>query len=496
MVIKMKSFISILVEQYDLMESLDSVIQANPDIPESVIRHYHTNALDDNNKSDRALNFVLKLHRKGHITPDNAKDLKHHMTAVSRANLFSKLKEVDSLDKLKNVTLPHIDNITTKRERINASSPTVFENDHIKITQHLDHEAAIRGSRLHPENPVYHKCNEPGKAQWCVSTDNKEGSNHFNNYTSYGAHPLYTIFNKQTKRVHALVANPSKNIHDFELRDERDYRTAGTSLGNINNFINSHHGIEDSPVGKHIFRISPESKEIHKQLPRNISSDQLENIINPKPIDHKPLSPDEMDDLDKWISTLSFKDLDNKKEKTTHVDHHDLVQAALSHPNITREQLKNAIESGTPHKIHGAIQNPHFTGALIDKVLDMPDAGYRKEVAKKSLEPHQLKRALADENDEVREKAAEFNDLSNIQINHAINDRYIGVRLAAIQKPNTTTNHLHKILDNPRENPVTKLVVMRHPEANKSILQRGLQDPNLRVQHEAKERLSKGNYKQ
>ncbi len=49
----------LLVETY-IIESLNSVIKDTKDIPEDIIRQYYSNALPDNNKSDRLLQHVLK----------------------------------------------------------------------------------------------------------------------------------------------------------------------------------------------------------------------------------------------------------------------------------------------------------------------------------------------------------------------------------------------------------------------------------------------------
>ena len=171
---------NVLIENF-LNESLDSIIKDNKDIPESVIRKYHSDALDDNNKSDRALNFVLKLHRKGEIIPDEAKNLKPHMRVIAKANLFPKLKEVDNISKLHDLTEPHMNLSISKKEEIAKDSPVVFENNHIKITQHLSHDSAVKGAMLHKDNPMCSKTNEHGKAQWCVSVDGKTGEDNFNN---------------------------------------------------------------------------------------------------------------------------------------------------------------------------------------------------------------------------------------------------------------------------------------------------------------------------
>ena len=110
------NFITTLLEQYNLMESLDSIIKANPNIPEQTIRDYHQHALPDGNKSDRVLNHVLKMHRNGEITPDRAAELKPHLTALHLSNQLNKISSLKTLDDHKNATVGM--NTTTKKERV------------------------------------------------------------------------------------------------------------------------------------------------------------------------------------------------------------------------------------------------------------------------------------------------------------------------------------------------------------------------------------------
>lgn len=58
-----------LIEYNILLESLDSIIKQTKDIDPDTIKMYHKYALPDNNKSDRLLNHVLKMHRKGELKP-------------------------------------------------------------------------------------------------------------------------------------------------------------------------------------------------------------------------------------------------------------------------------------------------------------------------------------------------------------------------------------------------------------------------------------------
>jgi hypothetical protein len=56
---------------------IDGIKTNNPDIPESIINHYADTALPDNNKAH--LDWVIKQHRLGNITPDTAASIRPHV---------------------------------------------------------------------------------------------------------------------------------------------------------------------------------------------------------------------------------------------------------------------------------------------------------------------------------------------------------------------------------------------------------------------------------
>ena len=282
------NFESLLLAQYNLkgslMESLDSVIKSNPNIPEQTIRDYHQHALPDNNKSDKLLSHVLKLHKTGEITPDRASELKPHLTALHNTKQLGKLSQLKTLADHTNATTGLEDKTVTKKERVDSSTPVLFENEHIIVKQHLNHESAIKGAMMHPENPMFNANKEPGKASWCLSVGGSTGLGHFNNYTKTGEHPLYTITNKKTNRVHALVADPSKDRSSYELRDEKDdnpYRTNAS----VHKFMLGHPGIEKTKAGEFLAKISPVAEETRKLLGHNPSTEQIHDII------HAPYHP-------------------------------------------------------------------------------------------------------------------------------------------------------------------------------------------------------------
>ena len=83
----------------------------NPHIPEQTIRGYHQNALPDNNKSDRLLNHVLKLHNAGEITPDRASELKPPLTALHNTKQLGKLSQLKTLADHTNTATNDTDNL-------------------------------------------------------------------------------------------------------------------------------------------------------------------------------------------------------------------------------------------------------------------------------------------------------------------------------------------------------------------------------------------------
>ena len=96
----------------------------NPDIPESIIDHYADTALPDNNKAH--LDWVIKQHRLGNITPDTAASIRPHVESYIRnKNSLGKLKDYD-VASLKNATNDLLDKNQTKNEIIDKDTKTIF----------------------------------------------------------------------------------------------------------------------------------------------------------------------------------------------------------------------------------------------------------------------------------------------------------------------------------------------------------------------------------
>ena len=269
-------FYTTLLEQYTLLESLETIIKANPSIERKTIEHYHANALPNNNKADIILNHVLKLHKSGAITPGTAHLLKPHLTALTSSNQLNKLKNLNTLEDHQNATKDIMDKAVTKKERVDINTPVLLNTDDILVRQHLNHESAEKASRMHPENPMYNVPKEPGKAAWCVSIGGENGEAHFNHYTENGKNPMYTIYNKKTKRIHALVANPNDTRDTVELRDEND-KQPYIANADLHTFLRDHPGIEHTPAGVHLNKLTDEhiKQENEKLLEAMRNGDKL-----------------------------------------------------------------------------------------------------------------------------------------------------------------------------------------------------------------------------
>ncbi len=356
-----------------LTESLDSVIASNPHIPEEIIRSYHQNALPKNNKADKLLNFVLKLHKQGHITTNDNSELQKHLSILHNTNKLSKLKDIHSFTSLKELTQGVNDNkALTKKETIDKDSPVVFENEHIIIRQHLNHPSAVKAAMMNKSNPMFDKVKEEGKCSWCVSLDNQTGLEHYNYYTENNEHPMYTIFNKRDNRIHALVANPIYSASDVQLRDELDKDPHNSHIG-LHSFMLHHNGIEHSKVGDYLFKISPHTKELFDKLPRNATSEHIDKALN---------------DIDENVRIAAIKHPNATSEhidKALNDENYKVRETAIQHPNATSEHLDKALNDSSWSVRARAIKHPNSTKEHINKALN-DSIGRVSRIAKNELE--------------------------------------------------------------------------------------------------------------
>jgi hypothetical protein len=350
-----------------LTESLDSVIASNPHIPEEIIRSYHQNALPTNNKADKLLNFVLKLHKQGHITTNDNSELQKHLSILHNTNQLSKLKDIHSFTSLKELTKGVNDNkALSKKETIDKDSPVVFENEHIRIRQHLNHPSAVKAAILHSENPHYNEVK--GKAEWCVSANSATGRGHFSNYVSNENHPMYTIFNKHTKELHALVANPKYNLDNVEFRDEKDNKVIEDEY-DAHKYLIQHKGIEHTPVGKYILGLDPTVKSQYDKLPSNATNIQIENDpYNAMRTNHPNILQSH---FTKWYNQNDpiIQRMVLQKHNIPYSILHKAVlnknpiirKTALEHSNLKLEHIDTIVKKGNPDIVKDALSKSIYT---------------------------------------------------------------------------------------------------------------------------------------
>ncbi len=451
------SFLTSLLEQYSIMESLDSVIKSNPAIPEQTIRDYHQHALPDNNKSDKLLSHVLKLHKTGEITTDRAAELKTHLTALHLSNQLNKISSLKTLDDHKNATVGM--NTNTKKENIDANTKILPSPNDIILKQHLNHESAVKGAMLHPENPMYTKTREPGKAQWCLSVGGETGKAHYDNYTEYGDYPLYTIHDKKTKRTTAFVADPTKDKDDIEIRDEKDTQHTPYHV------LVNNPSLEHTVVGDFIKRHHPDAIESLRKLPHNASEHDV-------------------------TKALSGND-------------YNLQIDALSHPAINSDHLMSVLKHNTNPEIqlialkHPKIDNSHITTILNDK---NPLNGFirSRAVAHPLASESNITDVLADKSDDSKQTRINAIKHNNATVDHITdllaNDPSDIVKSAAFANKKATADHIKSVLSpNSNAGRKVKQAALYHHKVNMDHITMALKDEDSAVVESAKRAYNKLN---
>jgi hypothetical protein len=500
------SFYHTLLEQYAIMESLDSIIASNPHIPKLIISGYHKDALPDNNKKDRLLNHVLKMHDDGDITPETAHLLKPHLTALSNTNQLHQLKHLNTLDDHINATKDIMDKSVTKKERVDSNTPVIANTPNLLVRQHLNHESAIKGARLHSENPMYKQTREPGKAQWCLSLDNDNGKTMFDHYTEKGKNPVFTIFNKGSKRSTAMVPRPTNTYVSNEIRNETDKLVTPYKL------LKDNPGIEHvKPIMDHINTYMPEVHDVIKQVPFNANKKQIVDAITSdnkhyrnatfehdiKPyIDEVlpnknaalhllntkyPLEPHHIDKLvghdSSEVRRIMAKD---KKLEPHHIDAlvndtDPLVRRIIAkRKNLEPEHIDALVNDSSP-KVRRIIatnkslipehidklvgdndvevrrimsQRSNLEPHHIDALVNDTDTLVRKNIAyQKSLEPHHIDKLAGDDSPEVRSRIVFSTYLEPHHIDALVNDTDPYVRSIVAQRSNLEPHHIDKLAD-------------------------------------------------
>ena len=448
------NFFTTLLEQYALMEKLEDVISSNPSIERKTIEHYHTNALPDNNKSDNLLRHVLKMHKSGAITPETAHLLKPHLTALSNTNQLHLLKNLNTLDDHINATKDIMDKAVTKKQRVDKNTHVIANTDDILVHQHLNHESAIKGAKLHPENPVYNETSEPGKAQWCVSTDNEDGKGYYDDYTHSGKYPMYTITNKKTKRKTAFVANPSNKYDEnsngigatLEIRDEKDNLKSPYSL------LVDNPGLEKTPIGDFFRKNEPSSMRSLEILPHTASKERIERMIT-----------------NGWADGHYSAILEHPNVNSDHIHSilhgNDILSSikakALNHPKVHEDDINAFARSGNIYLRDEALRSNKLSDENIDWAI-----AHDKHTLKEVLHNPKL--------DEIRlDKIIKAHDDDASVLEHAM------------YNPNVTTEHINTILDKGKAFTHAKRVAIKHQNVGEDEINKALDDDDEYVRGSA-----------
>lgn len=444
-----------LIEYNILLESLDSIIKQTKDIDPDTIKMYHKYALPDNNKSDRLLNHVLKMHRKGELKPWDSTLVKRHLSMLHNTNNISRLKNVSTLDDLKHVTRDiHSDKELSKAEIINKNAPVILKNDNIKITKYMNQESMIKGGYLSPNNIISKDTSEPGKASWCISADSDEGKMQFNNYTKNGQHLPYTIETKERK--YALVPNHK----DFQIRDELDSEVHPMKIMYMDKEI------EHNEVGKHLIEHNKKIGEVIKKYPVSINKEDLMKSFHTDEGEYTAFHPSlNSDDLHK---ILDDKDISSKVKANI-----------MSHDNIDNSHIDKAL-NGKYLSVKGeALKNHKINENHLNKALsETGEFTFIKDMAIEhpNLTENNINKALDDNNFEFRETAMYHKNVTPNNINKALDDEEYNVRNAALAHKNVNEDNLLKAFNDSNSNIAYKALI--HKNASQKTLLAGLKIPS------------------
>lgn len=487
------NFYHTLLEQYQLLESLETTIRANPNIPEDVVRHYHSTALPDNNKRDILLAHVLKMHRNETITPETAHLLKPHLTALSNTNQLGKLKELNTLNDHINATASM--ESKTKKERIDINTPIVFtsKDGNVVVKQHLTQESAIMGAKMHPENPMYNVPKVKGKCSWCVSADNKNGIINYDDYTENGKYPLYTVHNNKTKRQYAVVPAPIEPGKSSELRDEDN------KVIKPYNLLVNNPGLEHSPVGDFIKEYHPKAIEMLNMLPHNATPTQIHNVLTSNNEDfqkaalsHPNITANNLlTALDSQYNDIHVMAMNHLLVDESHISkalgkkYKPFVRnLAINHPKANEDHINSVIGDADPLIYGNAVAHPNASLEHITYALKHPNDFIKsKAISNINATPILISRALNNTySPDVRNTAISNDNANEANISKALMDTELQVRLAAIKHKNVTAKNITQAL-NDKTYEVIRSNALHSPKVNETHIKQALEDesPNIRA---------------
>lgn len=350
------SFINFLLESYLSEAVIDNVIKSNPDVDPSIIKHYDSTALPEHAKNN--LDWVIRQHKKGNITPEDAHTLKPLIATFTahKDKIGENINKFD-VNGLKAATSRFMP--TTKTTSNNVKN--IYEDDDIIVKQHKGADAISDMGSLPKNNPYHNECD--GHAKWCISLRGGANKAYVKQYTDGGKHPVYSIENKHTGRKYALVADPTSSSPEF--RDEKDQRP------NMSEFLMNNPSILKTKPGKFLKDHFDEAKDFADTFKDHDVSKLTSNDI--RDLYHKHLGNSKITDF-----------LVSQKNAPKDILEHDYSQnkesfgrnisfPSLANPNFPKDKLTHLIEHGTKNNGEGLediASHAHLEPHHIDKLLD------------------------------------------------------------------------------------------------------------------------------
>lgn len=461
---------------------IDDVMSKYDSIPEHIKQHY-LNQIPDKNSNH--LQWVLDNHLK------NTVDIHNNVKSV--LDTFNKSKDklpkkqihqYKNFNELENAVEPY-KHITTNKDKINNDTITDYENNHIKVTQHLSNESMVQGAKLSKKNQYHDILN--GKAKWCTAADSENGKMLFKQYTDDGESPHYIIHNKDTGRKTAVVFNSN----ELELRDETD-RDLNRNDGIHKLFIDND-GLEHSAVGKKFideYDVKPQLDEVnkHTKIPE---IDEFEKL----PIKKKGL----------W---LHRDDLPNNYIKSALKSVSSTIrEQAVLHKNADNNDINQAMTDDNYMVRGAAIENPKSTYENLDKaIVDKADYVTEASLSHKDMNEDRLTKILKNRNQDwlikaktlqhpkintnhleiamnglpkLREAVMNHPLVTSKMLDDGLNDDSPHVAIAAINSPNATSHHVKLALESPTR--LVRLDAIKNKHATPENINKALDDESTEI---------------
>ncbi len=431
------SDMKVLLESILLEDKLSDFQNRYSHIHPDTIKDIWNNGVPSNNQG-KYIDWSIKENIKAH----NPSRTKNALEIYDRnKDKIGKFNHQWSVNDLESITHPFTDEGKSFNKKAEEGASTHYEDSDIIIKQHNNHPSAVKAGFLHVDTSCYNYTNEPGKAEWCESTNYELGERHFNNYTENGKYPLYTIENKKNKTKTAIVLNPNKNP---ELRDEHDNALKPYQV------IHNHPNVINSDLGNKLLNMG-DTKEILDKMPVNASENQL-------------------------LKGLSDNDL-------------AVRHAAISHPRATEQVLLKGLNNISYHVRKAAVSHPKATEQVLLKGLDDNDCRVRSAAVSRPRATEQVLLKGLDDNDwDVKHAAISHPKATEQVLLKGLNDSDWGIRYAVVSHHKATEQMLLKGLsDNILE---IRNASIKHPKATEQVLLKGLHSYDWGVRKIAGEKLA------